>query len=96
MKKAIKDILLKLMFSIFKKYTSFITICHLVANLYDKTKYVIHIGNLKQTLNPWLLLIKSSYSNLIESKCIVKTIYWYKQYWSQKKSKKWFGKRLLC
>ena len=51
MKKAIKDILLKLMFNIFKKYTSFITICQVVANLHDKTKYVIHIGNLKQTLN---------------------------------------------
>ena len=30
----------------------------LVANLHDKTKYVIHIKNLKQTLNHGLVLIK--------------------------------------
>ena len=27
----------------------------LVANLHDKTEYVIHIGNLKQTLNHGLI-----------------------------------------
>ena len=30
----------------------------LVTNLYDKTEYVIHIGNLKQALNHWLILKK--------------------------------------
>ena len=32
----------------------------LVGNLHDKTEYVIHIGNLKQTLNYGLVLTKSS------------------------------------
>ena len=31
----------------------------LVANLYDKTEYVIHIRNLKQALNPGLILKKA-------------------------------------
>ena len=30
----------------------------LVANLHDKTEYVIHIRNLKQALNHWLVLKK--------------------------------------
>ena len=53
-----KDISWKLMFSILKNYMNFIMIYHfyrmkiekvekLVANLYDKTEYVIHIRNLK-------------------------------------------------
>ena len=32
----------------------------LVTNLHDKSKYVIHIGNLKQALNHELALKKSS------------------------------------
>ena len=38
----------------------------LVANLHDKTEYVIHIRNLKQALNHRLVFIK---------KCLTKTIY---------------------
>ena len=33
---------------------------NLVANLYDKTEYVIHIRNLKQALNHGLVLKRSS------------------------------------
>ena len=43
-----KDIFLKLMFNILK----------MLATLHDKTKYVIHIRNLKQALNHGLLLKK--------------------------------------
>ena len=57
MKKVIKDIFLKLMFSILKNYMNFIMIYHfetmkivkvekLVANVDDKTEHVIHIKNL--------------------------------------------------
>ena len=41
----------------------------LVTNLLDKTEYVIHIRNLKQTLNHGLVLLGS--------KCLGKTAYWY-------------------
>ena len=34
------------------------TVEKLVTNLYDKTEYVIHIGNLNQALNHWLILKK--------------------------------------
>ena len=37
----------------------------LVANLYDKTEYVIHIANLKQALNHRLLLRKGTESDKI-------------------------------
>ena len=66
-----KDIFLKLMFSIQKNYTNFIMTYHfyqkerklkkikkLTANLYDKNEYVIHIKNLKQALNHGLILKK--------------------------------------
>ena len=43
MKKAMKDIFLKLMFNILKNYMNFIMICNLAANFYDKTEYVILI-----------------------------------------------------
>ena len=33
----------------------------LVTKLYGKTKYVMHIRNLKPALNHWLVLKKSSY-----------------------------------
>ena len=59
-----KDIFLKLIFNILKTYMNFIMIYHfllermkietvekLVANLHDKSEYVIHIRNLKQALN---------------------------------------------
>ena len=57
------DIFSKLMLNILKNYMTFIMICHvyqnkwrlkktkLVANLHDKTEYVIHIRNLKQAVN---------------------------------------------
>ena len=59
-----KDIFLKLIFNILKTYMNFIMIYHfllermkietvekLVANLHDKSEYVIHIINLKKALN---------------------------------------------
>ena len=59
-----KDIFLKLIFNILKTYMNFIMIYHfllermkietvekLVANLHDKSEYVMHIRNLKQALN---------------------------------------------
>ena len=42
----------------------------LVTNLYDKNKYVIHIGNLKQALNHGLFLKK-----FIEKLNLVKTLH---------------------
>ena len=70
-KKVMKDIFLKLMFSIQKNYTNFIMTYHfyqkerklkkikkLTANLNDKNEYVIHIKNLKQALNHGLILKK--------------------------------------
>ena len=64
MEKVMKGIFLKLMFNILKMYMIFIMIYNfyqkklkirkvekLVANLHDKTEYVIHIRNLKQALN---------------------------------------------
>ena len=60
-----KDILLKLMFSILKNYMNFIINYHFyqkkrkfVANLHDKTDYVIHIRSLNQALNRGLTLKK--------------------------------------
>ena len=63
-KKVMKDIFLKLIFNILKTYMNFIMIYHfllermkietvekLVANLHDKSEYVIHIINLKKALN---------------------------------------------
>ena len=62
-----KDFFLELMFNILKNYMSFIPIYHfnqkekvekLVANLHDKTEYVMHIRNSKQALNRGLVLKK--------------------------------------
>ena len=74
MKKVMKDIFWKLMFSILKNYMDFIKIYHflperieiervekLIANLHDKTECVIHIRNLKQTLNHELVLQNGRY-----------------------------------
>ena len=47
----------------------------LVANLHDKTEYVIPIRNLTPALTHGLVLKRSSYSNQILSKCSAKTIY---------------------
>ena len=66
-----------------------------VANLHDKTKYIIHITNLKQALNNGLVLkIFFLIKRLNLIKMLPKTIYWY-QYWSSKKSEKWFWKICL-
>ena len=73
MKIVMKDILLKLMFNILKKYPSFTMICpflceimkiekveKLVANLQDKKGYVIQISNLKEALIHRLVLKQSA------------------------------------
>ena len=63
------NVFLKLMFKILKKHMKFIMnflpekmkiekVKKLVANLHDKNAYVIHIRNLKQTLNHGLVLKK--------------------------------------
>ena len=68
MKKVIRGIFLMLMFNTQKEYINFIMTYHfylkernlkiekLVTNLCDINEYVIHIGNLKQTLNYGLIL----------------------------------------
>ena len=71
MKKVMKDIFSELMFNILDNYMNFIMIYHLyqkelklkknrklVANFHDKSKYVIQIRNLKETLNPGLVFKK--------------------------------------
>ena len=68
MKKEMKDILLKMIFSILKNYNNVIIIYHflperikiekvdmLVTNSDDKTEYVIHIRNLRNTINLGLI-----------------------------------------
>ena len=67
MRKVIKDILFKLMFNILKNYMTFTMIYQvfpermkivekLVANLHDKTEYIIHTRKLRQALNRGLVL----------------------------------------
>ena len=68
MKKMMREILLELMFNNTHKYIKFMMNYHfylkernlkkLVTNLSDKTEYVIHVRNLKQTLNHGLNLKK--------------------------------------
>ena len=58
MKKVMKDIFSKLMFSILKNYMNFIIIYHFYLNLHDKTEYAIRIRNLKHALNHGLTLKK--------------------------------------
>ena len=68
MKKEMKDILLKMIFSILKNYSNVIIIYHflperikiekvdmLVTNSDDKTEYVIHIRNLRNAINLGLI-----------------------------------------
>ena len=62
------DIFLKLIVNILKNYMNFIMIYHVyqkewklkkfIANLHDKTEYLIHIRNLKETSNHELVLKK--------------------------------------
>ena len=69
MKKVMKDIFFKLVLYIFQTLHEFHNDLHflpeimkiekvvkLVANLHDKTEYVIHIRNLKQEFNHWISL----------------------------------------
>ena len=62
----------------------------LVANLHDKTEYVLHIRNLKQALNYGLVLKKLHRIIKLEQKA------WLKSYINMntdlKKRKKWFWK----
>ena len=73
MKKVMKNIFVKLIFNILKNYMNFITfpiltrkndekeskgVEKLLANLRDKTEYVIHIRNLNQSLNHGSILKK--------------------------------------
>ena len=58
-----KDIFLKLMFNILiyhflPERIKIEKIKKLISNLHDKTEYVIHVRNLKQTLNHGLVLKK--------------------------------------
>ena len=66
----------------------------LVANLHDKTEYVIHIRNLKQALNHGLVLKKVHRVIKFNQNA------WLKPYIDmntdlRKKSKKWFWKRFF-
>ena len=58
----------------------------LVANLYDKTEYVIHIRNFKQALNHGLVLKKVHKAIKSDQDAEQKTIFWYEQ-------QKWFWKK---
>ena len=102
-KKVMKNILLKLMLSILNIYIIFIVNYQfyqkewnekLVANLHDKTEYVIHIRKLNQTLNHGLCLKKLH--RIIKFNLRA----WLKSYIDmnndlKKKSKKWFWKKNL-
>ena len=75
-----KDVFSKLIFNILKNYMNVIMIYHfyqkewklkkvekLVTNFHDKSEYVIHLRNLKQTLNHELDLEKVYRVNLTKS-----------------------------
>ena len=61
-----------------------------VANLDNKTEYVIHIRNLKQALNHGLVLKKVHRVTKYNQNAWLK-LYW-SEYRSKKKSKKWSSK----
>ena len=91
-----KDIFLKLMSSIFKNYMNFIMIYRfylkewklkkVVANLHDKTEYVIHIRNFNHALNHGLVFKKVHRVIKFNQ---AETMYWHERR-PKKKSKKWF------
>ena len=66
----------------------------LVANLYDKTEYVIHIRNLKQALNHRLVLKKVHRNVKFYEKAWLKPLYWY-EHISKKKNQKVILKTIL-
>ena len=90
-----KDISLKLMINILKNYMNVHDLTFLpkimkiekvkklVANLHDKTEYVIHLRNLKQALNHGLILKKI----LVSLHLINETIYRYKHRCKEKSKK---------
>ena len=65
-----------------------------VANLYDKTEYVIHIRNLKQALNHRLVLKKVHRNVKFYEKAWLKPLYWY-EHRSKKKKQKVILKTIL-
>ena len=95
-KTAIKDIFLKLMFNILNKKINGLhndlpflpeilkieKVEKLLANLHDKKEYVIHIQNLKQALNPKLVLKKVHRDIKFNQKA------WLKSYINMNKAKK--------
>ena len=95
-KTAIKDIFLKLMFNILNKKINGLHNDlpllpeilkiekgeKLLANLHDKKEYVIHIRNLKQALNPKLVLKKVHRDIKFNQKA------WLKSYINMNKAKK--------
>ena len=101
-----KGIFLKLMFNILKMYMIFIMIYNfyqkklkirkvekLVANLHDKTEYVIHIINLKQALNHGLVLKKVDRVITFNQKALLKP-YINMSTELRKKAKNDFGKTI--
>ena len=64
----------------------------LLANLHDKTEYVIQIRNLKPALNHGLVSKKVHRVNKFNQNVWLKTIYLY-EYWFKRESKKGFKKK---
>ena len=60
----------------------------LIYSIKDKGNYVIDVRASKQALNPWVSNKKSTESNSVETKSMVKAIYWH-EYWIKKNSPKW-------
>ena len=96
-----RDTLLRLMFNILKNFMNFIMIYqmkieiveNLVANLHDKTEYVIHIINLKQALNHGLVLKKVDRVITFNQKALLKP-YINMSTELRKKAKNDFGKTI--
>ena len=101
-----KGIFLKLMLDIPKRYMSSIMTYHVTwkneywkswkvfANVHDKNQYVIHIRNLKQGLNHWLVFQKMHRVIKFNQKAWLKSCIEMNTE-VRKKSKKWFRKILF-